>query len=185
MRLKQMCDGIDPLYENTLAVEERTVHRSLLASSIRSSSCAREGSAISHKLHLGSPMLAGRGQRCPRALSGANPRGVRSLPVWRCRMMSTIAPGIGALRPVVGAVLILATAAVAAAEPCNPAIYGRLCETQTPQPKSQRPPAISLPPVQSIGSDQWVRQDRPATFGAITFQGGKQCIGLLRRANCN
>lgn len=99
-------------------------------------------------------------------------------------MMSTIAPGIGGLRPVV-AVLILATAAVAAAEPCNPAIYGRLCETQTPQPKSQRPPAISLPPVQSIGSDQWVRQDRPATFGAITFQGGKQCIGLLRRANCN
>jgi hypothetical protein len=40
--------------------------------------------------------------------------------------------------------------------------------------------------VQSIGSGHLQAQDRPATFGAITFQrGGTQCVGLMRRARCN
>lgn len=89
------------------------------------------------------------------------------------------------LRAAVAPLLILVTAAAAGAETCDRALYGNLCETQMRQPKSQRPPPNSMPPIQSIGSDNWARQDRPATFGAITFQGGKQCIGLLRRAGCN
>jgi hypothetical protein len=101
-------------------------------------------------------------------------------------MKSASGVNTGGLRPGVAALLILVTAITAGAETCDPALYGNLCETQMRQPANRRPPPTSMPPVQSIGGDQWARQDRPATFGAITFQGGgKQCIGLLRRSSCN
>jgi len=100
-------------------------------------------------------------------------------------MNSGSGAGIGCLRSGVAALLMWVTATAAGAEPCDRALYGNLCGTPNLQPKGQRAPPPSLPPVQSIGNDQWVRQSQPATFGAITFQGGKQCIGLLRRASCN
>jgi hypothetical protein len=42
-------------------------------------------------------------------------------------------------------------------------------------------------PNPSLGGDFFsiVRENDPATFGAITFSGGSRCIGLLRRSNCN
>ena len=100
-------------------------------------------------------------------------------------MKSSSGADIGCLRSTVAALLILAGATTAGAETCDRALYGNLCGTQKREPNNQRPSPNSMPSVQSIGSDQWVRQDRPATFGAITFQGGKQCIGLMRRTSCN
>jgi hypothetical protein len=29
-----------------------------------------------------------------------------------------------------------------------------------------------------------VRDNGPATFGAITFSGGTRCVGILRRSSC-
>jgi hypothetical protein len=96
-----------------------------------------------------------------------------------------------ASRLTVAAMSMLAVTAVARAEACDSALYGRLCETQaptlqkpapTPQKKGRAPVAIS--PVESIGSNHMINQERPGTFGAITFQSGKQCIGLLRRSGC-
>ena len=109
----------------------------------------------------------------------------RHLPELEASVKSAIGANIGALRSGVAALLILVTATTAGAETCDRALYGNLCDTQMRKPTSQRPPPTSMPPIQGIGNDQWVRQDRPATFGAITFQGGKQCIGLLRRSSCN
>jgi hypothetical protein len=39
----------------------------------------------------------------------------------------------------------------------------------------------------NLGGDFFsiVRENDPATFGAITFSGGSRCIGLLRRSNFN
>jgi hypothetical protein len=88
-------------------------------------------------------------------------------------------------RSAVAALLILFATTMAVAEGCDTALYGNLCGTQTRPPTNPRPSSPSLPPVQGISGDQWARQDRPGTLGAITFQGGKQCIGLLRRSNCN
>jgi hypothetical protein len=79
-------------------------------------------------------------------------------------------------------VLVLATAAVA--EPCNPAIHGTYCATDMRKLDSVGRPTVSLPPIQNFGMDVMGR-DQPGTLGAITSQGGKQCIGLLRRARCN
>lgn len=91
------------------------------------------------------------------------------------------------LRSSVTAIVALMMVTAAAAEPCDPALYGRLCDTEMRKPGNKGRAPVRMPSVQSIGSDHLVRQEqeRPATFGAITFQGGKQCIGLLRRANCN
>ena len=99
-------------------------------------------------------------------------------------MNSSSSEDTDCLRSTVAALLILVSAATAGAETCDRALYGNLCGTQAREP-NQRSSPNSMPSVQSIGSDQWVRQDRPATFGAITFQGGKQCIGLMRRTSCN
>ena len=100
-------------------------------------------------------------------------------------MKSANGADVGGLRSGITALLISLATTTAVAETCDRALYGNLCEAQVRKPTNQRPPPTSLPPVQSIGNDQWIRQDRPATFGAITFQGGKQCIGLLRRSSCN
>lgn len=71
------------------------------------------------------------------------------------------------------------------AQTCNPAIDGTYCAEQM----SKRPsgPAMTSRSNPSLGGDFFsiVRENDPATFGAITFSGGSRCIGLLRRSNCN
>jgi hypothetical protein len=98
--------------------------------------------------------------------------------LWDCGALRGFISGIAALS-------ILVAATTAEAETCDRGLYGNLCDSQMRQTNPQRPSSPSMPSIQSIGGDQWSRQDRPATFGAITFQGGKQCVGLLRRASCN
>jgi hypothetical protein len=71
------------------------------------------------------------------------------------------------------------------AQTCNPAIDGTYCAEQM----SRRPGAATATsqPNPNLGGDFFsiVRDNDPATFGAITFSGGSRCIGLLRRSNCN
>jgi hypothetical protein len=89
-------------------------------------------------------------------------------------------------RSVIAAILMLGFATAAGAEACNPAIDGTYCETEMRRIDKRRGSSSSMPPVQSIGSNHLRTQERPATFGAITFQnGGTQCIGLMRRSRCN
>ena len=68
---------------------------------------------------------------------------------------------------------------------CNPAIDGTYCAEQM----GKRPagPATTSRSNPNLGGDFFsiVRENDPATFGAITFSGGSRCIGLLRRSNCN
>lgn len=41
-------------------------------------------------------------------------------------------------------------------------------------------------PIPSMSIDRMAGDDRPATFGSITFRGsGTVCIGLLNRGKCN
>jgi hypothetical protein len=83
------------------------------------------------------------------------------------------------------ALLAVTFHAAAVAQPCNPVIDGTYCATQMPQSGSSSRSTVNIPPVQSIGGDVLGSQERPATCGAITFQGGgTQCIGLLRRGRC-
>jgi hypothetical protein len=90
------------------------------------------------------------------------------------------------LGAVLSAIMMFGFATTASAEPCNPAIDGTYCETEMRRTGTPRGSTSRLPPVQSIGSGHLQTQDRPATFGAITFQGGgTQCVGLMRRARCN
>jgi hypothetical protein len=84
------------------------------------------------------------------------------------------------------AVLIIAAAAAIAQQPCNPVIDGTYCAEQPIRPRPARPappPPAYMPPIQSIGRDMFP-DDKPGTLGAITFQYGPQCIGLLRRGVC-
>ena len=71
------------------------------------------------------------------------------------------------------------------AQTCNPAIDGTYCAEQM----SKKPGGAmtTSKPNPSLGGDFFsiVRENDPATFGAITFSGGSRCIGLLRRSNCN
>jgi hypothetical protein len=84
------------------------------------------------------------------------------------------------------AALMVAAAAATAQQPCNPVIDGTYCAEQPirPRPVRQPPPPAYMPPIQSIGRDMFP-DDKPGTLGAITFQGGPKCIGLLRRGVCN
>ena len=71
------------------------------------------------------------------------------------------------------------------AQTCNPAIDGTYCaEQMAKRPSGAATTSKSNP---SLGGDFFsiVRENDPATFGAITFSGGSRCIGLLRRSNCN
>lgn len=84
------------------------------------------------------------------------------------------------------AVIITATLrAEGIAQPCNPAIDGTYCAEQM----GKRPsgPATASRSNPSLGRDAFsiVRDNDPATFGAITFGGGTRCIGILRRSSCN
>jgi hypothetical protein len=71
------------------------------------------------------------------------------------------------------------------AQTCNPAIDGTYCAEQM----SKKPGGAmtTSKPNPSLSGDFFsiVRENDPATFGAITFSGGSRCIGLLRRSNCN
>jgi hypothetical protein len=87
--------------------------------------------------------------------------------------------------PIVFAAVWLPGSATALVQRCNPAIDGTYCETEMRRSSTAARPGISMQPVQSIGSDVLQNQDRPATFGGITFQGSGKCIGLLRRGACN
>lgn len=83
-------------------------------------------------------------------------------------------------------VLVVASASAAVAQqPCNPIIDGTYCATQM----SRRPPAATpdskFGPMQGLGRDVMPGIEQPGTLGAITFRGGEQCIGLLRRSACN
>ena len=68
------------------------------------------------------------------------------------------------------------------AQTCNPAIDGTYCAEQM-----RRPGGAATASKPNLGGDFFsiVRENDPATFGAITFSGGSRCIGLLRRSNCN
>jgi hypothetical protein len=71
------------------------------------------------------------------------------------------------------------------AQPCNPAIDGTYCaEQMSKRPSGDATASRSNP---NLGGDFFsiVRENDPATFGAITFSGGSRCIGLLRRSSCN
>lgn len=81
--------------------------------------------------------------------------------------------------------IFAALGAEVAAQPCNPAIDGTYCAEQM----SRKPSGtMATPPSNpSLGGDFFsiVRENDPATLGAITFSGGTRCIGLLRRSSCN
>ena len=71
------------------------------------------------------------------------------------------------------------------AQTCNPAIDGTYCAEQMGKRPSSA--VTTSNPNPSVGGDFFsiVRENDPATFGAITFSGGSRCIGLLRRSSCN
>lgn len=100
--------------------------------------------------------------------------------------MTTICGSSAVPRIFLASLIIAATFRVQGfAQPCNPAIDGTYCAEQM----GKRPSGtvMTSKPNQSLGGDFFsiVRENDPATFGAITFSGGSRCIGLLRRSNCN
>jgi hypothetical protein len=98
--------------------------------------------------------------------------------------MATLCSPNGASRILLGALIIAAILrAEGIAQPCNPAIDGTYCAEQM----SRRPSSAVTTSNPNLGGDFFsiVRENDPATFGAITFSGGSRCIGLLRRSSCN
>ena len=71
------------------------------------------------------------------------------------------------------------------AQTCNPAIDGTYCAEQMGKRQNGAVTTSSSNP--SLGREAFsiVRDNDPATFGAITFGGGSGCIGILRRSSCN
>ena len=71
------------------------------------------------------------------------------------------------------------------AQTCNPAIDGTYCAEQMGGRSGGAVTTSRSSP--SLGRDAFsiVRDNDPATFGAITFGGGTGCIGILRRSSCN
>jgi hypothetical protein len=83
-------------------------------------------------------------------------------------------------------VLVLVLGAPAIAQPCNPVIDGTYCAEAAGGARGSATSPTKLPPIRNIAEDFVMSPDQPATLGAITFrEGGKQCIGLLRRGACN
>ena len=85
----------------------------------------------------------------------------------------------------VALIIVTIIGAEGIAQTCNPAIDGTYCAEQM----SKRPGGATATskPNPNLDGDFFsiVRENDPATFGAITFSGGSRCIGLLRRSNCN
>jgi hypothetical protein len=71
------------------------------------------------------------------------------------------------------------------AQTCNPAIDGTYCAEQMGGRSGAAVTTSRSNP--TLGRDAFsiVRDNDPATFGAITFGGGTGCIGILRRSSCN
>ena len=88
---------------------------------------------------------------------------------------------------VAAAILAAASVPVSAQTPCNPVIDGTYCAELPMRSGSSpsRPSSVNLQPIQNIGEALKVNQDSPGTIGTITFRGGSQCIGLMRRGACN
>ncbi|NVO17992.1 MAG: hypothetical protein HXX10_28565 [Rhodoplanes sp.] len=88
--------------------------------------------------------------------------------------------------------VLLALIATAAAQSCNPQAGGSACGAPTrggpidfsnpsDDPRASRTPFSG---VSNIGR-HLTRNDPPATFGSITFSGGRaRCAGLFRSGNC-
>ena len=99
----------------------------------------------------------------------------------------TMLCGTGLPPRLLRAMLIIAATlhAEAIAQPCNPAIDGTYCAEQMSKKPSGPTTASRSNP--NLGGDFFsiVRENDPASFGAITFGGGSRCIGLLRRSSCN
>jgi hypothetical protein len=70
------------------------------------------------------------------------------------------------------------------AQTCNPAIDGTYCAEQIGRRPGDATTSRTNP---TLGREAFsiVRDNDPATFGAITFGGGTGCIGILRRSSCN
>ena len=85
----------------------------------------------------------------------------------------------------VALIIVTILRAEGVAQTCNPAIDGTYCAEQM----GKRPSGAVMTSKSNagLGGDFFsiVRENDPATFGAITFSGGSRCIGLLRRSNCN
>jgi len=100
--------------------------------------------------------------------------------------MAMLCSANGASRILLVAIIVAAILrAEGVAQPCNPAIDGTYCAEQMSKRPSGAAPASRSNP--NLGGDFFsiVRENDPATFGAITFSGGSRCIGLLRRSSCN
>ena len=92
------------------------------------------------------------------------------------------------MRPIVSlVVLALMLNAGASAEPCNPVVDGTYCASQPPLRDAPSRTSASMNPIQNLAGDLSLGQsrDQPATLGAITFQGGRRCVGLFRTASCH
>lgn len=83
----------------------------------------------------------------------------------------------------VALIIITILRAEGIAQTCNPAIDGTYCAEQM----GRRPDGTAPRSNPSLGREAFsiVRDNDPATFGAITFGGGSGCIGILRRSSCN
>ena len=94
-------------------------------------------------------------------------------------MLSGAAPGILLL----ALTFVTVLPAQGMAQTCNPAIDGTYCAEQM----GRRSGATTPRPNPSLDREAFsiVRDNDPATFGAITFGGGTRCIGILRRSSCN
>jgi|SRR5689334_25083053 hypothetical protein len=92
-------------------------------------------------------------------------------------------PRISLMALIIIAIIATTPLAQVIAQTCNPAIDGTYCAEQM----GRRPDGTPSRSNPSIGRDAFsiVRDNDPATFGAITFGGGTRCIGILRRSSCN
>ena len=94
--------------------------------------------------------------------------------------------GASVSRIAVVTIFVVAFGAPGTAQPCNPAIDGTYCASQS-NSRLDRSITANSRSNPSIGGDFFsiVRGNDPATLGAVTFQGGTRCIGLLRHSSCN
>lgn len=95
--------------------------------------------------------------------------------------------GISVSRTAVVTIIIVALFSPVIAQPCNPAIDGTYCASQS-NPRLSRTQGSARANPSFGGGDFFsiVQENNPATLGAITFQSdGTRCVGLLRRSRCN
>jgi hypothetical protein len=81
--------------------------------------------------------------------------------------------------------VVPAAAQPATAQPCNPMIDGTYCAEHMSKKPRTTTSDHRWTPIQSIAGDLKPEQDKPATFGAITFGGGQRCVAFFRQHGCN